>query len=281
MIRIKGKRIRSGIGILALALVTIHCSGPTETVIVNEKSLTVKLVPDQKEPIYDHPKEITVQAMAKILDSLFYTQFELFHWGDKEPVFGQGAIHRAAAAIVEALQRAGGTELVQFTVVERFKQLIFAHDVVTTADVYSKGDEIHFIFLQLRDEFLPDGGGHEGSTFSPGRDWKLAPGPGQRLMARKKTFTGRRVSDKQWLVVDLQELDRLEGRGAVAVEPPVRDEEAEEGRVEAAPPMEPAEEEPLAEAIMEKLRALKEMREEGLITEEEYRKKKAELLAEM
>ena len=56
-------------------------------------------------------------------------------------------------------------------------------------------------------------------------------------------------------------------------------EDAVRGEAEGARPgKEPENRGPLTEEIKEKLRVLKEMREEGLITEEEYQKKKTEVL---
>ena len=268
-----------GLVLFLVAVVLTCCSAPSETIVVEKKNVTVKLVEHLKEPGYDHPGNLSAEEVVKVLGSLFFSRYELFHWGDEEPVFEQGTIDRCAAPIAEAFRRASAVERVRFAVVERFKQLIFAHDVTTTVEAFLKGDELHIIFLQLKDEFMPDGaGGIEGSAYSPGRDWKLVSGPAQRLQSGKRSGRG---GGKDRIVIDLLQIDRLEGRRDRAAEQ-VRDDESAEEESEEAGPGEAGEgEDALTDEIVEKLRALKVMREEGLITEEEYQRKKAEILDEM
>ncbi len=268
-----------GLILFLVAYVLTSCSAPSETIVVEKKNVTVKLVEHLKEPGYDHPGNLSAEEVAKVLGSLFFSRYELFHWGDEEPVFEQGTIGRCAAPIAEAFRRASDVERIRFAVVERFKQLIFAHDVTTTAEAFCKGDELHIIFLQLKDEFLPDGAGRtDGSSYSPGRDWKLVSGPAQRLESGKRSYSG---SSKNWIVIDLLRIDRLEGRRESAVEQVQDDEGAVEEREEAGPGEAGVEEGARTDEIIEKLRALKVMREEGLITEEEYQRKKVELLDKM
>ena len=271
-----------GLVLFLVAVVLTCCSAPSETIVVEKKNVTVKLVEHLKEPGYDHPGNLSAEEVVKVLGSLFFSRYELFHWGDEEPVFEQGTIDRCAAPIAEAFRRASAVERVRFSVVERFKQLIFAHDVTTTAEAFRKGDELHIIFLQLKDEFMPDGAGRtDGSSYSPGRDWKLVSGPAQRLESGKRSFSDGRGSSKNWIVIDLHQIDRLEGRRESAVEQVQDDEGAVEEREEAGPGEAGVEEGALTDEIIEKLRALKVMREEGLITEEEYQRKKVELLDKM
>jgi len=272
----------TGFNLFLVVAVLTSCSGPSETIIIEKKNVIVKIVPYLKEPGYDHPVELSVKVVAKALNSLVFSQFEFFHWGEEEQVLRQEMIDQCAAPIAEAFQRASATERVRFTVVERFKQLIFAHDVVTTAEGFCKGDELHLIFLQLKDEFLPDGaGGPDGSAFSPGRDWKFIVGPGQRLETGKRTFAGTSASSKQCIIIDLSQIDRIEKRNVGAVEQVGGDEGEMEKREESRTVDVPGEEGTLTDEIIEKLRALKTMREEGLITEEEYQRKKAEILDKM
>ena len=202
----------AGLLLLFCLPVFYACSVPVRAItIVDEEGLQVKLVEDVDSPAYDHPVNMSPSEVSDLLDDVFYSQFKYFRWGEGEPVFDEETIERCAVPIAAAFGQATPGQRVRFVTTKSFRHLIFARDLEVTVDGFLLGDAIHLVFLQIRDRLVEDGmDGSVGSTVSPGLDWKLVPGPGQRLVGEEASRFSDRVKPEHWLVVDLDKLDRPE-----------------------------------------------------------------------
>jgi len=216
-----------------------------------------------KQPIhkgYQHPLSLSVQEIDRLLRSIQIKSqpgiFKRILSGprpDVEPAFTDGEIRGMSPGISKALAVATPADRVAFRL--KHPRGIFTPGL-TTGVLYAKEDRLEFILGNYW--YLPPPATE--SPYTPvedpldiknGQTVTVVPGPFQNLYPPDRTRLKNR-----WLIIDY--------KGLLA-----------------SPPEQEPQEPPIPEqgvGIEEKLKTLKNLLDQGLITEEEYQGKKKELL---
>jgi hypothetical protein len=230
---------------------------------------------DSRKPIdlgFDHPADIGEAGMARILESIrivqppgFLSKLILKAKAEAEPAFTQEEAKTFAKPLAAALRTAATGERVAFFLHHQRS----AYKGTTSSGIaFVKDKRLNIIFgrylmgNQPGSPDIPVGGNPFPTT--TGQDFYIAAGPFQTLQEEKEAPGGRElVSPQRWLGIDYPSL----------LNPPAP----------AAPSsLEPANVEPTPKAppltLEEKLKTLNTLKEDGLITDEEYHEKRKELL---
>lgn len=228
-----------------------------------------------KKPVplgFEHPAEIAEDDMARILESIRIVQppstlsrLILKSKAEAEPAFTPVEAKTFAKPLAAALRIAAPSERVVFF----FHHQRSLYKGTTTSGIAFIKDKRLFIILgrylmgnQPGTPDIPVG----GNPLPPSndQDFFIAPGTFQSLVdGSKAPGGGETVFAQRWLSIDYASL----------LNPPAQT---------APSSLEPAKVEPTPNAppssLEEKLKALKKLHEDGLITDEEYNEKRKELL---
>lgn len=226
---------------------------------------------------FEHPATISPEELTRVLIAIRVEGkrgvFEIFR---KEPppslrAFSDDEAGRMAKPLAEALAKAEPNQRVSFLFTQKRWRL---SDGITSGVLFVKGERLHFIFGRYRSTSRP----HEPDVTLNSRALANPPYTGFRFAAGshlaivdsdESPVWKERIGSKQWVMADYKNL---------LAEPPA---ETEPFPVLAEPESKDA---PTTEArrqgeeVKEKLRLLEEMRQENLITEEEYQKKRKEAI---
>jgi Short C-terminal domain len=235
---------------------------------------TIRLVKEiGKAKGYAQPKEFYGEEMYQILFSLYYSQYEYFHWRSPTRVFEEGQAWLLARPFQDAFLKAGPDDVVEFYFVVRTKKFFgIAGDMrATRGKAFIQGDNIHFVFDQMY-QIQSDNpsGAEDRNGYSTQVSWKLVPEKGQRY-GMAKDAVGKEREDPHWILTNLQELLSRGSETGPAVQPAVI------GTPQQTGGSHPKEVVPEMDA-KDKLQKLKEMLQQGLITREDYDRKKKEIL---
>lgn len=231
---------------------------------------------DSQKPVdlgFEHPAQIGETEMARILESIrivqppgFLSKLILKAKSETEPAFTSEEAKMFAKPLAAALQTAAPNERVVFFL--HHQRSVFK-GTTSSGIAFVKDRRLNIIlgrYLMGNQPGTPDipvGGNPFPATTD--QDFYIDPGPFQTLQEEKTAPGGREfVSPQRWLSIDYASL----------LNPPAR----------TAPltPLEPAKVEPTPNAppltLEEKLKTLKKLHEDGLITDEEYNEKRKEIL---
>ncbi len=214
---------------------------------------------------YDHPATISPERLELLLTSVKVQPrtglLNSIISGDKKrrPLFDSETAQHLAPRFSQALAEAGPSERIDFyhTLPKD------AHRVsITSGFLLVKGEQLHLRInhykVPLRKDFPPSSVG-KGILPSEQGKYAFALSEADYMVHRRfKNVIGLSGSDPHWLIIDY---------AALSSPPP-------------SPPS-PSEVSPVlseTKALEEKLRALKRLRKEDLITEEEYLEKKRSIL---
>jgi hypothetical protein len=297
------------------ALLFSGCAGErwVRTRIQDNKDLSVFLehavADDQiKQMNFDHPCNLSMSDMEILLRGMQFSEKSLFGRPDITPVFTDQELLSLVPALTRALARADENQRVRFTTADRGSMVVFGGRQYTEGILFIEKGEIMNIALAYINR-KPDL--DESNSLDPTPDYPnplsvhssnnpLMVQPGYRH--RPSDWAGKPYP--LWVMIEMNRvLVREEEMAAPVPEEvvivPVVVEEAEPqvttdpgAKTTAAPEKvevqaaesqaataAPKPEAPLdKEAIMTKLKLLKELFDEGLIDEEEYKTKKKEYL---
>lgn len=243
---------------------------------------------------YDHPVDFEPEDLFYILGTVRVSKKILRGWSAPEPVFSASARALLAPYLATAFQTATGTEYVAFKVTQRVPGLLLPKNNVTAGTMFVRDNEFH-LQLEYVDTPAED---MERITYRPERDnlrgtARLEPGEGMRLVTPPHADRPYR----HWIAADWPTLQArlVAGRQARARREAAREERrrqadtpsqepgwdeleenlvtTEEGQFTAPPP---AAEPP--EDADTRLRRLQTLRDQGLITEEEFAAKRQAIL---
>ncbi len=260
--------------VLLLCLLISACaSGPSlQRTLHQEEALLVVLdqspvsaQPDFETP-YSHPAQISADDLENILGTIRTTPdkgmlMSLFSKKDIKPLFPTETLPLVAAHISDALSKATPDERVNFY---QTLPLNSANVLATTGFLLVKDNMLHLRVEHYKAPLRK--GSHPsrtGMNIRPTEKGKYAFSlhEGQKMTHRSyKNVLGLSGSDPHWLVIDYTHFP------APGTETQVGSE---------SPTLEPK------KSLEERLRTLKHLKEEGLITEEEYNQKKQSLLKDL
>ena len=226
----------------------------------------------------DHPVKIAPQTLTAIMADLMATPANkrksdvviTAELSDAIPLFSQAAASRLGKALALALRNAKPDQDVVFRIRDNTSLIGFiSKPVHTTARVFWRNRRLHAIFGPVHQGIVKRMvmGRKTGVVNPPGQpkrgaiarsDYRVAPTPGVRY-ARMRG--GKRRPD--WIVIDPD----------IATSKALADETPAAPATRAAPPA--------GRSLEERLRRLKKLRREGLISEKDYRQKVRTILEEI
>ena len=248
---------------------------------------------------YGHPYDIPVAKLEKLLGDLTYREELEFLGSEKEErVFQKAEIQRLAKALSETLVKANADQRIRFVSFNLGETLLFSKRRKTEGVIFINAPNrlnIAFSSINRKADKSVSTGYASGSpdaepSYPDPLDVRTAVTPLVQIpsYAEKCLLDGNKPAP-MWIVVDLGKLDQtlLEAdiQNETAAEPDLRQEmgkvpEAKDSEILPAEPgaSEMNHGEILQQKIKKQLRYLKELLDEGLITEADYEAKKSELL---
>jgi hypothetical protein len=291
----------------ASAVLLTACAGSrwVRTPVVKDRDFVIAF--EQREEkgavvtgAYAHPADVAPDDLARLLRELTYVEHVgLMVAKTTGNVFQAREVDRLAPALADALKGADGSQRIRFTSYNRGRGLIFSVRRETEGVVFAEpGNRLNIAFARINSRIEPDDAVAFPEDFSgmdPLRiqraDTVLTPiSPYGEI---KQTSTGEDIP--MWMTVDIGAMKQVdvkdpaatigapigsesstEGSGSKQVDPA-----AESGNPASAGHMEPSpslSDESIREEIKNKLKYLKELLDEGLISQQDYDAQKAELL---
>lgn len=263
--------------------------------VANQHEFNVALEQSEQKGVvvgkhYAHPYQINASDLAKLMKDLKYSKpGGLMSSETESPVFLEDEIDRLAPALAEALAKADAGQRIRFTSFNQQKMLLFSAPGKTEGVVFIEpAGQLNIVFNVINAKRQASETSAINPNFSKIDPLKIkssdtalsVTGPYTEL---HKFDTGEPAP--MWLVADLEKL-----QAAVSSSPLPTVKTGEGGAPAAAPKIgikdspvaKPAPDQApdvaLKEAIKIKLKYLKELLDEGLISEQDYTAKKKELL---
>ena len=212
---------------------------------------------------YQHPAPLSLEELATLLGSIriqyhpgIFGKIVSGQSSKIVPAFSDNEIPSMISGLSQALERATSADRIAFRL--QHKRGIFGAGM-TTGVLYFKNDRLEVIIGNYRANPPPWGGNNRPGIADPlgkkgGRPFEIIPGNHQKLLP-----TGQAHLENQWIQIDYKALLADSSRSPDPMPVMKSDEKNEVG-------------------IEEKLNTLKRLRDKELITQEDYEKKKAELL---
>ena len=294
--------------IVASAVFLTACAGPrwVRTPVVKDRNFVIALEHcEEKGAVvtgaYTHPYEVASEDLGMLMRGLTYVERGGLQTGEQTGhVFQAEEIDRLAPALAGALNVADGSQRIRFISYKREKALIFYVSRETEGVVFTEsGNRLNMAFSRINSEIDPDSVNDFYEDFSRMdpldiRSADTVLNPIHTFGWRKELDTGNDAP--MWITVDIDAMKQ-----AVASAPAVNS-NVSQGRdssndVPAVKPDVPAaasvvpstaaametlpavlSDDQIKEDIKSKLKYLKELLDEGLISEKDYDAKKSELL---
>ena len=231
---------------------------------------------------YDQPAEFSEEEMRQVLGSLFFSRHEYVHWSAATRVFSEDDIRILARFFQQAFLEAGPDDVVEFYLPDRSRKLlgISSQNLLTRGRCFVEGGAIHFRFDNIQEEVKAADERPEEESSRARVAWKLDPQQGQQY-EMDKGITGE-YPNPGWIRL---ELGGLGGQpGLVQTPPSPKPPGPPQSLAPGAPPEKPAVKTQTGAETTGKtvprarLRELKQMLDEGLITPQDYERKKKDIL---
>lgn len=266
------------------------------TPIVKDKDFIITLEQHQVEgdivdQTYDHPYKIDTSRLKQLLSDLTYMeQVGILGRETKNHVFQATEIEQLAPALADALATIDDSQRIRFTSYNRGKGLIFSTSRKTEGVLFIEPDgylNIAFNFINSEIDLT------ETNAYPPDFSYK---DPLKIKTANTSVFPPAYAENYEfetgkpapmWIIANLEKLNQAindkadhsaqkeKATAPTAPTDPVVSAPAVETAAPAPPPLEGAQ---LQEDIKNKLKYLKELLDDGLITEQDYNAKKDALL---
>lgn len=288
------------ITVLLIIGVTFLCACSTtrwnRQTVVQDKDFIVTLEQQEVEDRiigqkYDHPYQIGLQDLKKLMADLSYTEKSGLLGKEKQkPVFQTVEINRLAPVLADALAKADDSQRIRFTSFNQGKALIFSVSRETEGVMFlESGGPLNIAFSFINSEIDPT-----ETTAYPAGFSKVDPlktrTSGINIIpaapyAELYVFDDGKPAP-MWVVADLQKLNQAAETAPVPPAAVETETDMAPAAPVATPPVTetgktapvPTSEDMLQQDIKNKLKYLKELLDEGLISEQDYNAKKMELL---
>lgn len=229
----------------------------------------------------DHPAKLSAEQLRSMLESM-----EITETGKNKvlPVFNEPEREILVEMLREGLSLAGPKEDVTFAVIGQFPTLfgLARERKVTTGRVFYRGGELNIIFGMVHRDFR-DNEDRRLAPFVPGSRTRPAE-PGGRISASVGE-PGSTMKRGDWIVFSPASIGSSPGTPGESAAPAMKPEPSER-----RPPVtdttrkqesKPAKQDKQGRTVEERLMLLNDLRNKKLITEEEYRTKRLEILNEL
>ena len=207
------------------------------------------------------PVNLSEDQVRQQMQSLIYEELSLF--GKKKPVFSREDITRAARLITKALNRAPSNKIVYYE--------LETPRGGTEGVVFPSKNVLHWRFYSIQ------GGAFNNRplTMWGGGNWRLVPGSRQQYHSTKKLLGAEALEN--WVKIDIPRRSR---ESRIDRDPPPSRSRSKRKSRQAAPPPTPKQAASSATdpELEKKLHFLKNLYEKNLIDEEEYNRKRKEIL---
>jgi hypothetical protein len=271
------KRIISiSVLVACLALPALAYAKKSTYVVTNRRLNYVKLVEvkakDAEERNITHPVDIPEQKMREILASLKLSKGHLLSDKvDSREIYDEKAIDFLASALSRAFRDAQPNEEVQFSYVVKNPYFILRNDRLTMVDAWVSGNELFLEFRKLYAKLTGDTDkrGYTSKTVNRARGLRvsLELGPGQTMAA---------VGSKTMIVNLAQDYSMpkpMPATDETAVKQMASNEHTTTSSAAVAAPA--------ADETTRRLEKIDMLRKRGLISNKEYKQKKAEILKDL
>lgn len=294
-----------GITLLPLLLTSCMSSYLERDKVVIEKMVKTYLehrVTEDKivEKGYAHPYSFATEELAMLMKSMRYQEPKFFSEPESIPVFQPAEADRLAGAIAQAMGTANSTQRVRFVSYSMAGWGILNAQRKTEGVCFlEEGGMLHFAFITINDKQDPREAGQPDPYLSYVNPLKirsaqcpLIPTEWSEIHQDTEDPTKK---NPLWLVIDLEAARKwFKDQGQPVYQPvegdgkpvppttiPEEDTQPKENPQEKTVKEEIAAPEEEPDTLKRDLKKLKQYFDEGLITEEEYKAKKAELLEKL
>jgi hypothetical protein len=225
---------------------------------------------------YDHPATISSEQIGRILAAVTIEEFSFFKWREEGTAFASEDAALLAPNLADALRRAAPEQWVYFSARNVPKAFTFGAVRFTDGIAFVKAGKLNLVFDNV--------GYVENVDTQPSRSdpRDAATSQSQRLKAKGPDVLGAApplVSGDHWLGRERTNwlvFDLSAAAAAVAGAPPTPVPQVAAPAAPAATPVSASA--PASTDPEERLRKLKDLRDKGLITSDEYEKKRQEIL---
>ncbi len=273
------------------ALLLVHCA-PLDKQAENapvwqDLDDFIKVVRDTgPQKALQQPRTFSLEQMERILFSLFFSRYQYFRWDTPGQVFKAEDAIRLAPYFRKAFQETGHDEWVVFYLTnkkEKFRGLI-GRLRLTRGSAFIRDNRIHFRFSDVERIIMDDYNDFdELAPYRPPVAWKIVPADGQGYGGNAQD---KEVQDLHWIWIDLDRLAAFPVPELPETQAAEADKQKRELLIEEDDAMTDAiMEVPASQmdpgAVQERLRHLKQLLDQGLITQQDYDNKKNEILKDL
>lgn len=215
---------------------------------------------EEKEGGLKHPYKWNPEQIRAILRSIHFNKAVMLKQDiQDQQLFGERNVEFLAPYLMEAFQKAGPEEVVVVSYFTEKSKLLVPDDRLTIFRAYIKEDGLHVKFLKLYAKLL-------GDRTTKGAERAIQEAKGMHVSLELQPGQNRISWDPEELVFGLKY--DFKGSGPPEQEVRVKMKPSSAG---AAP----------QKSVRERLKELDRLKEDELITEKEYQKKRKELLKEL
>jgi hypothetical protein len=288
------------LAVLAVAVPQVATAKKNDEYIANNHRFNSVMLKEIKQKEAEklgimHPQQVDVQGLKAALASINLSRSYIIKKEvDSQRVFGDGAVDFLSVNLSRAFSQATSNQIVEFSYLQKEPIFILRNDRLNLGKVWLASDGLHIVFDKLYSKITGDvdARGHEGQAIarSKGLRVHLDVGPGQQMS----------LDNPDEVIVDLH-YNFAEALQKKKDEPPppaktIAGEEAPAPETAAAPKADDKKvakkgkkSEPVVEAAPtpaaltpstteQRMKALDQMRKDGLISKKEYEAKKKEIL---
>jgi Short C-terminal domain len=278
--------------ILVIAMIVILAAGCTkagiqETVVhevgrdyvylVHETDKAGNIVPAD----FDHPANLSPEEVDTLLTSVTYAEYSFFKWRGDDAVFVESERKKLSESVAKALAAADSDHWVKFAVTAKKRDMFLPTRRLTDGFAFVKNGRFHLVLSNLNFELADTEKPYTGdprARFSLGA-LRLNEGDGMSHSAVDPADPFLKRPHNNWIVLQIKQVLDEPAETKIVEKPVVPDTAPAVAAVEGNADQ-PAEK-PKEKSIADRLEELKMLLDSGLINQEDFDLKKAELLKEL
>jgi hypothetical protein len=244
---------------------------------------------------YNHPQVFTEEQLRSILGHLEFQEYSFFKWRKPKALFVEKELVKLAPALVDAFATIGPDEWIEFSSSTYKRDYLWPTPRFTDGRMWFENGALQIALANLNRENVEweERNRSDARRYSSIESFRIVTGP---YVAYPAVNTGdplRKAAHTNWVLIDTTNL--LPALASA----PTKDEQEEADRQsesvltgheqsttesvaqpagQTAPPAAAAPPATDAKSVKERLQALQELLDAGLITKDEYERKKAEIL---